>query len=247
MIKNVDIRNYIDRVLKKEQRGGVFSGDDFNLMLKMANQEHYDAEKAKAEVTSDITNSLRGFITSVTSTTAQTPATGYYTLPADYGKLLSARRLYGSDYRKADLVTQLEYEERLSNSLTEPSDKYPTVRIEGTRLKFDPVAYKAISVTYLKTPAEPYLDFYWDAYDKDQYMDVGDSYILGADETYLLNGVTKTAGDSITSLTVELDWSEDQDKIAIANRILAKMGISIPNQMAVEFGLGEVNKQEAKL
>lgn len=243
MIYLKDIRGYLDRLLKKEQRGGVFSGDDFNQLLLMVNAEQFDSEKRKVEGTQDVTDNLKRFIKTVTGTTGNTvPTMGKYAIPSDYGKILSAKRLYAGSYRKADRVTQLEYEDMLSNSLTVPTDKNPVVVLGANNFEFDPNGYSYVSTVYLRKPNDPFLDFYFDANDEVQYLSEGQSYTLGVDEVYR----DGTDSGTITSLTAELDW-EDSDRAAIANRILAKMGIPAANQLAVELGMAETAKGEARV
>jgi len=245
MITLVDIRKLVDRLTKKEQRGNIISGEDFNTFIRIANSEHFDSEKRKADVTSDIVDSLRSFLSTYTGSATNGTVVISSSL-TNYGKLLSAQRIYtGSDYVRCDIVTQLEKEERLSNSLTVATDRYPIASVEGLNINFLPAATKNVKIVYYKKPADPYLDWYWDVDDNINYMDVtptGD-HTLTSGQTYsdgTTNLVTKT------SKTVELEWADNSDRIAIAYRVLLKVGVTIPNNLAVELGASEVMKSDNK-
>ena len=74
-------------------------------------------------------------------------------------------------------------------------------------------------------------------------MDEDESYPLQSGEVYR----DGTDSGTVNSDTVELDWELDSDKVAIANRILVKMGLPIPNPTAMELGMAEISKSDAKV
>jgi hypothetical protein len=242
MITLVDIRLLIDRLTKKEQRGNVLSGEDFNTFLKVAQAEHFDVEKRKAEGTSDIIDSLRAFIVTKTDTTSS----GLVAIPTSpvYAKLLSAQRLNGSNFVRCDILSQLELEERLDNSLTVGTDALPLVSIEASNFRFYPAAYSNVKIVYYKQPTEPTLDWYYDANGSIVYLAAAETHTLGTGE-YAYDGIVTTPTE-ITSRTVELEWADNNDRIAIAYRILTKLGVTIPNNLAVELGASEVMKSDQK-
>jgi len=240
MIQVKTIREYIDRLTKKEQRGNILSGEDFNNYLSIAQSEYFDQEKRKAEATGDITDSLRPFIVTLNSSATS----GVLAIPTNpqYAKLLQAYRLSGSDYRKCDQITQMEKGDRLENSLTVPTAKYPTVSIEGSNFVFNPTTTAYVKVVYLKRPTDPFLDFYYDANQSIVYMDAGTSHTLGTDEVYR----DGTSSGTVNSVTVEFEWVNDSDAIAIAHNILVKLGVTIPNNLAIELGNQKVMESSVK-
>lgn len=243
MITLTDIRRLVDRLTKKEQRGNIISGEDFNTFLRISNAEHFDAEKRKADATNDVIDSLRLFLTIVQTSASS----GVTLLPADYGKLLSAQRLYNGDYVRCDTVSQLEKEERQTNSLTEASDKYPIASVEGIYLKFFPTTTASVTYVYYKKPTDPFLDWYINTSDVPVYLAASATHVWATGETDS-SGTTHTIGDpNWSSLTTELEWADNADRIAIAYRILAKVGVTIPNNLALELGVSEIMKSDNKV
>jgi hypothetical protein len=247
MIALVDIRRLVDRLTKKEQRGNIINGEDFNTFLRISQAEHFDSEKRKAEATSDIIDSLSAFI--VTYTGATTGGTGLIaksSLASPYAKLLSAQRLNTTDFVRCDIVSQLELEERLSNSLTVGTNKHPIVSIEDDNFRFSPSANKNIKIIYYKQPTDPVLDWYIDVNDNIVYLAAAEVHTWVTGETDSVGTEHTTGETDYTSLTTELEWSDNSDRITIAYRMLSKMGITIPNNMALEFGVSETMKSEVK-
>lgn len=242
MVTILGVRKYIDRILKKEQRGNVLSGDDFNIFINLAQSEHFDGEKRKAEITSDIIDSLEPFIKTETGVTGS-PSAGDYILPTDYEKLLGTKRLYNGAYVGCDMVSQLEKDERDDNSLTIPTDKKPVVSIEGGYLRFIPTTNAYIKITYYRKPEELFLDWYWDANDQIIYLDEGETYTLKTDERYS----DGTTSGTKSSKTIDFEWINDSDRIAIAHRVLMKLGITLPNDLAMQYGASETTKNDSKV
>lgn len=243
MVQLVDIRRLVDRLTKKEQRGNVISGDDFNTFLRISQAEHFDAQKRKAEQTGDIVDSLRAFITIVNVVTSS----GVSSIPSNYGKLISMTRMYGSDYVKCDVVTQMEKEDRLSNSLTEGTSKHPICSIDGTSFRFIPASDAYIKYIYYKKPDDPLLDWYIDNNDEYQYLAASAVHVWVTGETDS-SGTVHTTGDvNYTSTTVELEWLDDYDRVAIAYRLLTKVGVTIPSNLAIELGMSTTMQSNANV
>jgi hypothetical protein len=235
MITLVDIRKLVDRLTKKEQRGNVISGEDFNTFLRISQAEHFDSIKRKAEETGDITDSLSAFI--VTYTGATTSSSGLIAksaLPSAYAKILSAQRLYTTNFVRCDVATQLELE-----------DRDPIMSIEDDNFRFSPAADKSIKIVYLKQPTDPFLDFYIDVNDNIVYLAAADhTWVTGETDSA---GVVHTTGDAnYTPLTTELEWSDNSDRLAIAYKVLTKVGVTVPNNLAVELGASESMKNETR-
>ena len=240
MIQIATVRKYLDRLTKKEQKGNILSGEDFNTFIAISQSEHFDNQKRKAEATGDITDSLRGFIT-----TANLSATGGnldISLLSNYAKLLQAYRYLDPTYYPCDLVSQMEKGDRLTNSLTVPTAKNPIVSIEGSNFVFLPATSSYVKVVYLKRPTDPFLDFYYDQYRNIVYLAAGATHTLGTSEVYR----DGTSSGTVNSITVEFEWTDDDDIIAIAHNLLVKLGITIPNNLAIELGSQKVMESSVK-
>jgi hypothetical protein len=244
MLSILDVRRYIDRLSKKEQKGNIIDGDDFNIFANIAQSEHLDSVKRKADETSNILDSLSKFVYLYT---ANNDSNGHYNYPVSTGlvylKLISAERAYGSEFKKCDILTGEEYAERNSNSLTLPTGKSPCVVYDQTGFKFYPETPASIRLMYYRKPLGLFLDWYVNANDEIIYLSVGGSHTLTTDEEYSDGTTTGTK----TSKTVDFEWPDDSDRIAIANRILVKYGIPTTNNLAIELGSSEILKSEAKV
>jgi hypothetical protein len=240
MITVSTIRKYLDRLTKKEQRGNMLSGEDFNTFLAIAQAEYFDQEKRKAEATGDVIDSLRSFVTTLPSTATS----GVLAIPTnpEYVKLLQAYRYNSNVYYPCDLVSQMEKGDRLTNSLTIPSNKYPIVSIEGSNFVFNPTTSAPVKVVYLKRPADPFLDFYYDQYRNIVYMEADTNYTITAPQEYR-DGTTGTKA----SLTEEFEWADDMDIINIAYILLVKLGKTIPDNLAIELGSQKVMESTVKV
>lgn len=240
MIKVATIRNYLDRLTKKEQRGNILSGEDFNTFLAIAQVEYFDQEKRKAEATGDVTDALRAFITTLNSTATS----GVLAIPTNpkYSKLLQAYRISDTTYYPCDEVSQMEKGDRLTNSLTVPTAKNPIVSVEGSSFVFNPATTAYVKVVYLKRPTDPFLDFYYDTYKNIVYLDASTTYTLQAGEEYR----DGTGTGTVTSLTTEFEWADDMDIINIAYILLVKLGKSIPDNLAIELGSQKVMESSVK-
>lgn len=239
MLSILDIQKYLNRVIKKEQRGGIVDGNDYNIFFNVAQSEHFYSEISKAEATSDVIDGLRAFITELTNITSG----GLVSIPTNpsYAKILASYRLYNASFVKCDHVTQLEREDRESNVLTQSTAKHPTVTVENGNFSFLPISSSNVKIIYYRKPLDLYLDWYWDANQEIQYLTQGQTYALKTGEVYSDGTIYPYTA---SSKTIDFEWTENKDRIAIAHRILTKLGVMIPNDLGMQLGMSETIKSE---
>lgn len=146
------------------------------------------------------------------------------------------------------MVSQLEYDERYEDYLTQPSETYPVFtlgELDGSDNIIMHVYPTSITGTvtfdYLKTAATPFYDYYVNSNTLViTYMDVGASVIIPSGSVYR----DGTAGDGATtfaSTSVDWDW-DDEDEELILTIFCQLMGVAYPD----DFLLQASNLQEAK-
>jgi hypothetical protein len=86
---------------------------------------------------------------------------------------------------------------------------------------------------YLKYPTIPFYDYYKDVNGRYHYLEAGEthSWVEGEVDS---NGREKLGTESLyTSQTVEMNW-KNEDKIIIAQRILATLGVRVNEKQLFE-------------
>jgi hypothetical protein len=230
--------NTIYAVLRKEERGGVFTPDDFNRYVGMFARQEYDYQKEQMERTETITTAMERYVRKVIRTPHGSLSYNYNTKPSSFEKHLSALALYNGTYsRKIDLVTEMEFEGRVGDALTQPTSRNPVIYyVGGYEYVFPNVGY---TLTYMVSPAVPFLDYYYDSNRRIQYLDFEQSHTLGVGEIYR----DGTDSGNVTSDTIELDMDEGM-QINVMNRILRVLGVSVPNEGVFHYGSQETIKSE---
>lgn len=239
MIKNRNILEWLQRVLRKEVRGNVLSMRDFNTYLSFAQRKRFDWLVSQMELTSRVTKSLEVYQDTETLTGLTDEGLyGAKAIPVDTEKVLRAMVLYGESYVKADMVTQLELERRLDDSLTVPTQKHPVYVLQGGEAHVYPYAAgMVVSITYIKTPEKAYLDWVVKPGRTVRYLEEGAIVTLSEGETY------PNGEDGGTSLTEEMYWSQE-DTVAVADMLLRNISPTLADQGAYQFSSEESAKSE---
>jgi hypothetical protein len=146
------------------------------------------------------------------------------------------------------MVSQLEYDERYEDYLTQPSETYPVFtlgELDGSDNIIMHVYPTTITGTvtfdYLKTAATPIYDYYVNNTTLVvTYMDAGTTVTIPSGSTYR-NG---TAGDGATTFTsTSADWDWDDEDLELILSIFCKLiGIAMPDELTIQSG----NLEEAK-
>jgi len=244
MIRNVDILSWLQRVLRKETRGNVLSPADFNTFLSMNQRLHFDEQLRNMELTETITTSMSVYVKTkelaMTKVPVHDPLYGVYELSHlgfGHEKPLRCMAMYEGKYeRKVDMVTHGEMQERMSNSLTRPTKKHPVGYIEGGKLIVYPYV-ASVRYTYVSTPDKAYLDYVVHANRTVRYLNEGATVTVGADETW------PNQTHNSVSRTKEMEWN-DEDKVAVAHRILRAVAPAIQDAGAYQLASEETQKSE---
>ena len=200
------MKDTIASIIEQRKIQKTLSLEQFNSYLKLANDDYlkrkygFPKDQDGAETKQQITDSLLPF--KETATIALVSGTG--TLPADYRHLLTAN--VNGAVTPLDIVTELEFNERVNNAITEPTTSYPILVLRDGEVEVRPTSIASIDVVYIKEPTIP---------------------VLALTTT---NGVQVNDAGS----TVELEWGVEHH-VDIMRGILEYIGVSIGAQDIVGY------------
>lgn len=128
MTTNQTLYKSVLDILRKDLRGEAVSVTEFNALLPVVSHEYFTQQYAKFQQTQKITDSLAPFIKTATVTLTS----GVGSLPQDYMHLIgSPTYLQTTTTRKIDVVSRLEYVDRVIDPITQPTAIYP-ITVLGT-------------------------------------------------------------------------------------------------------------------
>ena len=190
MTTNQSLYRAVLDILRKDIRGEAVSVAEFNAILPVVSHEYFIQQYAKFQQTQKITDSLAPFIK--TATITLTSGAGY--LPQDYMHLIGmptySQTVGATAYtRKIDVVSRLEYAERVTDPITQPTAVYP-VAVLGTA---DKSSYIGTYDTYtnelaifgeriINSVSRPFI-----------YFDSGEN-VLKTDDTITISGGRTSGG-----------------------------------------------------
>jgi hypothetical protein len=241
---NGEIYDFVTTILRKEKNGSVLTPEKFNLMLEESMWEKSNDEYRKYELSQIITDTLVSF---KTTTSIAIDVNGEYDLSGltdDYWHPSALTYDDSGSTRIIEIVTDLEYAERLANTLLAPDNYYPIAKFYrnsgGTDvIKVNPLVSVSATFDYLRKPTEPFYDYYINANDELVYMPPGTNHTLGAGEEYR----DGTTSGTVNSISVELPFPEG-DRLDVAYMILQKFGIPVREEGAVQYGAAREAKED---
>jgi hypothetical protein len=252
MYNNQSIYQNLMTILKKEINGMVLTPEQFSELLQhhqwsIANTDYSYFEKnqvitdslrsLKDSVTVSLTGGVGNFITAITGQGKE-----YWHCIGANHSILNYSRI------KIDIVSDIEYAEISSSDLLQPTTTFASGKISGNSIYVLPSSISSINFLYLKKPADPYYDYYINNNDEIIYLLPGTSHTLTAGEVYYDkdDGTERTSGDTITSgenKSVELFLPEGE-RPRVLYLMLQTFGISLNDQMAIQYGMSKEQKEE---
>jgi hypothetical protein len=234
------IRNYINFICTKENRGGTFTPKQINVIFPAASIDMFNKKIEKAQIFAiqnkialnevlDSIIELRDFISTIELTLNDFG--GHSSLPNDFAYWSSLTTIYNGSTKKIELLSTNEFDARKSNILALEIDKYPICRLISGGVEFLPNNMPNIGeFTYYRIPVTPVYDYYVDVNKNEIYLSPESSHTLGTGE---IGSAGQTSG-LVTSLTVELDWSPLYH-ISFCNEVLQKVGINLKDQQISQY------------
>jgi hypothetical protein len=137
-----------------------------NRYLAMANYDLFneiwgrEKDVQGSETSQNVSDSLRKF----KSNSSIVIAAGSGNLPADFFHATGVIGVKDGSSVEMDIVTDLEYEKRMTNSITQPTATYPVARILSTTITVYPTtAVDTVTLYYYKKPTQPVIGLTADA------------------------------------------------------------------------------------
>ena len=135
---NYDIYKLVKFILRKDDKGYPEILKNFSKLLQQSSLDHFKEKYVLYQQTQGINDSLSPFEVMQSVSGLTTTATTI-TLPDDYAHFIG---MYWTDEdgndRVFDLVTDSEWDMRLSSTITVPSNSYPICRIRDSYLDIKP-------------------------------------------------------------------------------------------------------------
>jgi hypothetical protein len=196
-----ELLNYVNFIINKNQSGNVVSPAEYTNLLQRASTEYQHKLLQDYEINQRITNSIRRF--KVDSNVIQI-INGQGTLPSDFLYTSGTVIKYKINknpliFKTIDLVTDAEYDTRITSSIEMPTMKNPIAKLVGSHIIVRPKTIKTIFLSYLRIAESPVYAYTLDSNDNIVYS---------------------------TTNSTELDF-EEHDKIKIAGIILSWMGLNL--------------------
>lgn len=245
-MNNGQIYDFVTTILRKEKNGSALTPERFNLMLVESMWEKANDEYRKYELSQIITDSLKEL---KTVDDIAIDALGEFDLstlssPDEYWHPSAIFYDDSGDLRFIEILTDLEYAERITSTLLHPDSYYPVAKFcrdssANEIIKFYPLASITVTFNYLRKPPEPFYDYYINANDELIYMEPGSSHLLTAGEMYR----DGTTSGTPSSISVELPFPEG-DRLDVIYMILQKFGIPVKDDLSLQFGAAKEAKED---
>ena len=210
------ILDFVNFVIAKEQSGDILSPAKFNTLLPAVNLNMYNSKVKEAELFALQngmllgkallgSNLLREFHANQTITFSG----GHYNLTglsSTFGYFGTLTAIVNNRRVEIEPVTVSEFTERRTNLIHTYNaiEDYPIVVLYGSLMDVYPTNITSSDFWYIKLPTDPVYDYYLDQYQNKVYLEVSESHLLTTGET---GSAGQIAGQTVNSLTVELEWN----------------------------------------
>ena len=245
-MNNGQIYDFVTTILRKEKNGSALTPDRFTLMLIESMWEKLNDEYRKYELSQIVTDSLNEIKTTasiILNVNGEYDLSGLVS-PNEYWHPSALSYDDSGNIRLIEIVTDLEFAERMSSSLLQPDSYYPIAKFyrnssDTEVIKVEPLTSTTLTFNYLRKPPEPFYDYYINANDELIYMEPGDSHLLGTGEEYR----DGTTSGTVNSISEELPFPEG-NRLDIAYMILQKFGIPVNDDISFQYGIAKEQKEE---
>ena len=130
--------------------------EGFNVLIERANLEYLNFRYEQWEETRSESDDLK-FLKDVNESEAL--VAGVWAIPANFYRLSSVSVDTAGTPTYCDVITDMELQERLIDSLTQPSTTYPVCTVDSANIRFYPSTITSADINYIRYPATPvYVD-----------------------------------------------------------------------------------------
>jgi len=249
-----EIRKLTNYICVKENSGNTLKPDQLNFILPACNINMFNRKIKQAEelalTKKNLPNYNSAFLEALLSMvelrefhanediTFTTGAFDITTLTYTYAYWEAMTTIYRGASRGIDLISDTELRNRKTNMLAPQLEDFPAAQINGSIIKVFPSDIATANFSYLKIPATPVYDYYLDANQNIVYLAVNATHVLTTGE---IGSSGETAGQTVTSKTVELEWNT-VFHAEFANELLEKVGINLKDDRIRAYSKEMENK-----
>lgn len=235
-MNNGQIFDLVNVLLRKEKEGNTITPADFSKLLDFYSLQKANSDYSYFEQSRVVTDSIRSLMKN--TAVAITAGVGdFIDVASDYWHNIGAT----TSTANIEMLTSFQYDDYKYSDLLQPTTDYPAAKISGDNIYVLPVTITTINFNYLKEPNTPFYDYYIDVNDNYVYMPPSTSHLLVVGEEYR-DGTTV---GTVNSISVEMSYP-DSERVQVVYMLLAGLGIVLDEQMAIEYGLGKEQKEEAQ-
>jgi hypothetical protein len=208
------VLDFVNFIIAKEQSGNILSPSKFNTLLTVVNLEMYNSKVQEAEMYANqnsipFTQALFGQKTLKEFHKKQsiTFSSGIYTLSSldfTFGYWGALNHIQ-FNRRKIELVSDNKLNDMRNNLLYDPIEFYPVATLINNSIYVYPSNITTAEFFYMTIPNSPVYDYYLDQYQNKVYLEAGADHLLTTGET---GSAGQVSGQTVGSLTVELEWNE---------------------------------------
>jgi len=251
-----DIYTNITTMLSSDGNDGVVTLDRFNTFLPIIQdelirtkiEEQYKVSPL-GELPSEAIYSSK-IIRNLIVAQAATKSGDYFTFPETTGGgySLTYALLYflgattSTEYngmiRDIKLVSDKKFRRLMGNLLEPPISENPIALLRQGLLHIYPTNITSISISYVRRPVAPFLDYYINASKERVFMTAATQYTVGATSIYR-DGTTGVK----TSITKELEIPEDFHP-EFQDKLLERLSLVLNDQFGVQYALGKQAKED---
>lgn len=235
------ILKYVNYICQKENSGSTLKPNQLNFILPASSVNMFNRKVQEAQMLAIQSKipfnktlyehvALREFhvLENITITAGSFDMA---TLSNSYAYWLSMITLYNGTHREIEILTDKDLTDRRTNLLAPQLEDYPGAMILGNIIKVFPTNITSAEFVFMKNPVTPVFDYYYDANFNLIYLAVGTSHLLATGE---VGSAGQTAGTTVTSNTVELDWNQLWH-IEFCNEVLQKVGINLKDVQIEQY------------
>jgi hypothetical protein len=251
-----DIYTNITTMLSSDGNDGVITLDRFNTILPIIQDELIRAKIEEqyrvsplGELPSEAIYSSK-IIRNLIVAQSVTRSTDYFTFPLTTGSgytltyaLLyflgaSTSTAYNGMIREIKLISDKKLRKLMGNLLEPNISENPVVLLRSGLLHVYPSDITAISISYVRRPVAPFLDYYINASKERVFMTAATEYAIGSTSIYR-DGSTGTKQSATKELEVPEDFHpEFQDKL------LERLSLVLNDQFGVQYAMSKQAKED---
>jgi hypothetical protein len=245
--------DFLNFVSTKENSGGTYTPDLFNLNLPIVIQDIWNDEYKKWQTDQTSTDVMSFYETFMggDNSPLTVDSSGYAKYPADYVHYTSMVYKYekstGTEYKTVDVLNTQAFDARKDSWLQKADKDNPIATFSKDFIEFLPKDLQFIEFKYLNKPETPVYDYYIDSSLNNIYLAPNTSHTLTTGEEGSKGQLPAVlpAVTIVDSLSVEMTMPEFMHTI-VALKMLSLIGINLRDVDLVNYAEIYQKKSEQK-